>query len=142
MNLSHAYLDRILAQLAQVAGITHRRIFSGAGLYYQGVQFALVVNDRLYFCTDEHSRPLYQQQGMGAFQPRLATQVESRFYQVPEKVFNQPAELHHWLRIAIESASAAHIDDSNSDDDNSKDDADFSSHSNPGNDFIPRQVRA
>lgn len=143
MNLSNAYLDRVLAQLSPVAGISHRRMFSGAILYYQGVQFALVVNDRLYFCTDDHSRPLYQQQGMGAFQPRLATQVESCFYQVPDHVFNQPAELRHWLRIAVESASTEHIDDNNSNGTLDNDpEVDFSSASNPDVTFILRQVRA
>ncbi len=143
MNLSNAYLDRVIAQLSPVAGISHRRMFSGAILFYQGLQFALVANDRLYFYTDEHSRPLYQQHGMGAFQPRLATQVESCFYQVPDQVFNQPAELRHWLRIAVESASIEQIDDNHANGNRDNDRiADFSSTSNPDIAFMLRQVRA
>lgn len=138
MNFDHTYLNRVLAQLSQVAGISHRRIFTGVSLYSRGVQFALVVNDRLYFYTDEHSRPLYQQQGMSAFQPRLATQVQSCFYQVPEHVINQPAELHHWLRIALDSASTIHGDDMGK----RENDVDYRQDSSLDNAYIPRQARA
>lgn len=104
MNLSHVYLDRIIARLSQVAEVSYRRIFNGAGIYYRGVQFAIVVNDHLYFRADEHSRPLYQQKGMARFQPRVAVSVESCFFQLPDDVLDHPAELKHWLRIAIEAA--------------------------------------
>lgn len=104
MNLSHAYLDRVIARLSQVAEVSYRRIFNGVGLYYRGVQFAIVINDRLYFRADEHSRALYLQKGMAAFQPRAAINVESSFFQLPNEVLDQPAELQHWLRIAVEAA--------------------------------------
>lgn len=111
MNLSHAYLDRIIARLSQVAEVSYRRIFNGAGIYYRGVQFAIVVNERLYFRADEHSRPLYQQKGMAAFQPRVAVNIESCFFQLPDEVLDQPAELKHWLRIAIEAAQTGDFTD-------------------------------
>lgn len=111
MNLSHAYLDRIIARLTQVAEVSYRRIFNGAGLYYRGVQFAIVVNDRLYFRADENSRPLFQQKGMAAFQPRVAVDVESCFFQLPDEVLDQPAELRHWVRIAIEAAQIGDFTD-------------------------------
>lgn len=111
MNLSHAYLDRIIARLSQVAEVSYRRIFNGAGIYYRGVQFAIVVNERLYFRADEHSRPLYLQKGMAAFQPRVAVNIESCFFQLPDEVLDQPAELKHWLRIAIEAAQTGDFTD-------------------------------
>lgn len=104
MNLSHAYLDRVIARLSQVAEVSYRRIFNGVGIYYRGVQFAIVINDRLYFRADEHSRALYLHKGMAAFQPRAAVNVESAFFQLPNEVLDQPAELQHWLRIAVEAA--------------------------------------
>jgi len=30
--------------------------------------------------------------------------VESSFFQLPNEVLDQPAELKHWLRIAVEAA--------------------------------------
>ena len=104
MNLSHAYLDRIMARLSQVAEVSYRRIFNGVGLYYRGVQFAIVIHDRLYLRADEHSRPLYQRQGMAAFQPDSVANLDSCFFQLPNYVLDQPDELRHWLRIAVEAA--------------------------------------
>ena len=111
MNLSHAYLDRSIARLSQVAEVSYRRIFNGVGLYYRGVQFAIIINDHLYFRADEHSRALYQQKGMAAFQPRAAASVESSFFQLPNEVLDQAAELKHWLRIAVEAAQTGDFRD-------------------------------
>jgi DNA transformation protein and related proteins len=111
MNLSPAYLDRIIARLSQVAEVSYRRIFNGVGLYYHGVQFAIVINDHLYFRADEYSRPLYQQKGMAAFQPRAAMNVDSCFFQLPNEVLDQPGELRHWLRIAVEAAQIGNFCD-------------------------------
>jgi DNA transformation protein and related proteins len=104
MNLSHAYLDRVLASLSRVAEVSYRRIFNGVGIYHRGVQFALIINDRLYFRADEASRPLFIARGMQAFQPRVAVQVESCFFQLPDTVLASPSELRHWMRIAVEAS--------------------------------------
>lgn len=104
MNLSHAYLDRVIANLSRVAEVSYRRIFNGVGIYHRGVQFALIINDKLYFRADHDSRPLYLQRGMSAFQPRVAVQVESSFFQLPDDILSQPDELRYWIRIAVEAA--------------------------------------
>lgn len=111
MNLSHAYLDRVIASLSRVAEVSYRRIFNGVGLYHRGVQFALIINDKLYFRADDYSRPLFIERGMQAFQPRVAVQVESCFFQLPEAVLNTPTELKHWMRIAVEAAHAGDFRD-------------------------------
>jgi DNA transformation protein len=104
MTVSNVFLDRVIACLSRVAEISYRRIFNGAGIYHHGVQFAIVVNDHLYFRADEYSRPLYLQKSMKAFQPRASTGVESSFFELPEEILDTPAELRHWVRIAVEAA--------------------------------------
>ncbi|PUA28059.1 MAG: hypothetical protein B0W54_16340 [Cellvibrio sp. 79] len=111
MTVSHAYLDRVIANLSGVAEISYRRMFNGAGIYHRGVQFALVINDKLYFRADDDSRQLYLQQGMSAFQPRAAVQVESCFFQLPDYVLTTPTELRYWMRIAVEAAKSGHFSD-------------------------------
>lgn len=105
MNLSHAYVDRVILRLSRVAEISYRRIFTGFGIYHHNVQFALIINDRLYFRADNDSRHLFLQRGMSAFQPRVA-QVESSFFQLPDDILHNPAELSHWMRIAVEASQA------------------------------------
>jgi DNA transformation protein len=103
MSLSNSYLDYVIASLSRVAEVAYRRIFNGAAVYHHGVQFALIVNDRLYFRADDCSRPLYQQQGMNSLQPR-GVSLQSDFYQLPDSLLNEPGELRHWLRIAVEAS--------------------------------------
>lgn len=111
MSLSNAYLDRVIAHLSRVAEVSYRRIFNGAGVYHHNVQFALVINNQVYFRADDASRPLYLQRGMHAFQPRGAVQVESCFFQLPDAVLSSPAELRYWVRIAVEAASSGDFRD-------------------------------
>ena len=49
MTVSNIFLERVITCLSHVAEISYRRIFNGVGIYHQGVQFAIVVNDHLYF---------------------------------------------------------------------------------------------
>lgn len=111
MTTSHAYVDRVIANLSRVAEVSYRRIFNGVGIYHRGVQFALIINDKLYFRADDDSRPLYMQHGMSAFQPRAAVQVESCFFQLPDHVLTHPSELQYWVRIAVEAAKTGDFRD-------------------------------
>lgn len=104
MSLSNAHIDYVIVCLSRVAEVAYRRIFNGAAIYHQGVQFALIVNDHLYFRADDCSRPLYQQQGMTSLQPR-GVSLQSDFYQLPDSLLNDVDELRHWVRIAVEASN-------------------------------------
>lgn len=104
MAVSANYVAHVLRLMAQVAPVSYRRIFHGVGLYYQGVQFAIIVHDRLYFRVDDASRMLYQERGMSAFRPGTVSAQESSFYQLPNDVLENPAELLYWMRTAVEAS--------------------------------------
>jgi DNA transformation protein len=103
MTLSQTFLTQAVEAMSKVDVITYRRIFNGAGIYHHGVQFAILINDHLYFRADEASRFLFEQKSMQAFQP-LCSRIESRFYQVPESILENPSELRYWMRISVEAA--------------------------------------
>ncbi|MGB3610138.1 MAG: TfoX/Sxy family protein [Cellvibrio sp.] len=103
MAVSTHYVARAIECMARVAPVSYRRIFHGVGVYHRSVLFALIVNDRLYFRVDEHSRALYEQQGLRPFQPAAAERAESAFYEVPESILEQPSVLLQWMRTAVEA---------------------------------------
>lgn len=103
MAVSTHYVARAIECMARVAPVSYRRIFHGVGVYHRSVLFALIVNDRLYFRVDEHSRALYEQQGLRPFQPAAAERAESAFYEVPESILERPSELLQWMRTAVEA---------------------------------------
>lgn len=104
MTVSTHFILHAVQCMATVAPISYRRIFNGYGIYHHGVQFAIVVNDHLYFRADDFSSSLYLAQKMSAFQPRTLEAVESSFFQVPDDVLNHPPELIYWMRISVEAA--------------------------------------
>lgn len=103
MSVSQDYLARTIERLASVVPVSYRRIFNGYGVYHQGMQFALIVNDHLYFRADDYSCLLYERKGMKPFQPGRIESTESCFYQLPEDVLANPAELVYWMRTAVEA---------------------------------------
>jgi DNA transformation protein len=54
-------------QLHGLGHITTRRMFSGAAIYCDGVVFALVLRDVLYFKVDDGNRSAYEAEGLEPF---------------------------------------------------------------------------
>ena len=93
MTVSNHFLLHAVERMANVTAVSYRRIFNGYGIYHLHVQFAIIVNDHLYFRADDYSRDLYLAKKMTAFLPRKLEAVESNFFQLPEDVLNNPEEL-------------------------------------------------
>jgi DNA transformation protein len=110
MTVSHDYLARTIERLANVVPVSYRRIFNGYGVYHRGVQFAIIVNNQLYFRADELSRALYQAKGMLPFQPGSLERADSSFYQLPGEVLENTAELMYWMRTAVDAAEHGYDD--------------------------------
>ena len=108
MTITNHFLLHAVGCMSEVAPISYRRIFNGYGIYHQGVQFAIIVHDRLYFRADEHSRDLYIAKRMSAFLPASVATGDSNFFQLPDEVLSQPAELIFWMRIAVEAAQGSY----------------------------------
>jgi len=108
MTVSNHFLLHAVESMSQVAPVSYRRIFNGYGIYHHGVQFAIVINDHLYFRADDYSRGLYIAKRMTAFLPSRVGTGESNFFQLPDDVLANPAELIFWMRIAVEAAQGGY----------------------------------
>ncbi len=59
-------------------------MFGGTGRYLQGVFFALIASDMLYFKVDDSNRPDYEAAGMGPFKPFADRPAYTmQYYEVP-----------------------------------------------------------
>jgi len=104
MQPNASFVKQAIEAMSAVAEISYRRIFNGTGIYHRGVQFAIILQEHLYFRANEDSRCLFEAKLMPAFQPRGADAVESFFFQLPEEVLTKPDELKYWMRIAVEAS--------------------------------------
>lgn len=108
MAVSDSYREFVLEQLGRIQPVTSRRMFGGVGLYADGLFFALLDNDTLFFKVDEATRPAFEAEGMKPFQPfGDGTTPMAGYYEVPADVLERSDRLSEWMRRAIEVARAA-----------------------------------
>jgi len=83
-------------------------MFSGVGIMRDGVMFALLASDAMYFRVDERTRAKFETEGCVPFSYRRAGREVSigSYYEVPERLYDEPEALVEWAREAI---AAAHL---------------------------------
>ncbi len=107
MAVSDDYRDFVLEQLAPAGRVTPRAMFGGVGLYLDGLFFALIDDDTLYFKTDDSNRARYEQAGSKPFCPFPdRPDPPMAYWQVPAEVLEDPDQLAAWAREALAVALA------------------------------------
>ena len=106
MAFSNGYRDFVVEQLGRVAPVTARSMFGGVGLYAQGLFFALIAEDRLYFKVDDSTRPDFERLGMEPFRP-FGEESAMGYYEVPADALEDAAQLELWMKKAIGVAAKA-----------------------------------
>jgi DNA transformation protein len=98
-----SFKDYILDQLHDAGGVTARSMFGGYGLYYGGMFFGIVSKGRLYFKTNDSTRPGYVEHGMKPFRPSPG-QTLKNYFEVPAEIIDEPDRLVDWAQAAAGSA--------------------------------------
>lgn len=108
MPTSRDFVDHMLERLASLGDVRARAMFGGYGLSLDGLSFALVADDVLYFKADDANRPAFEAEGLAPFAPfpDRPNQTMS-YYPPPETAFDDDAELLHWARLGLEAALRA-----------------------------------
>ncbi|HZF26889.1 MAG TPA: TfoX/Sxy family protein [Steroidobacteraceae bacterium] len=107
MSVSADFHNFVLEQLAQLRGVTSRRMFGGIGLYWDGLFFGLIDDDVLYLKVDDSNRGDYTARGMEAFHPFKDKPLYSMtYYQVPADVLEESELLVQWTRKSCAVALA------------------------------------
>lgn len=108
MAVSNEFRDYALGQLAPAGAVVARRMFGGIGLYLDGLFFALIDDDTLYFKTGDSNRARFEQAGSRPFCPFPDRPGHvMAYWQVPAEVLEDPEELRTWTREALAVALAA-----------------------------------
>jgi DNA transformation protein and related proteins len=112
MAVSDSLVALLQEQLEPLGGITFRRMFSGAGVYCDGVIFALILRDALHFRVDDANRAAYQAEGMEPFSYEAQGKVRQvgAYWRVPERLFDEPDEMVAWARVALAAGRRAAAD--------------------------------
>ncbi|MHC4511942.1 MAG: TfoX/Sxy family protein [Planctomycetota bacterium] len=104
MSVSDEYLTYVVEQLEGLGPVQSRRMFGGAGLYCDGLFFAIVADDVLYFKVDDSNRADYEAEGMEPFQPFADKKAVMQYYEVPIDVLENRETLRDWAGKALDVA--------------------------------------
>ena len=87
--------------------IALRCMFGGEGLFVNGTMIGLVMREQLYLKTDAASRAPYLAEGMKPFSfAKNGKLVETGYYAIPDRLYDDPEEFAGWARRAHKVALA------------------------------------
>jgi DNA transformation protein and related proteins len=90
--------------------VVARRMFGGAGLYSEGLMFALVFDGAIFLRVDETSIPDFEREGSRPFvytrakSPGKIGRASLSYWRLPERLYDDPEELAVWAERALEIA--------------------------------------
>ena len=86
-----------------------RRLFGGAGLYADGVMFAILSKNVIYLKADDATRAAFEQEGCAPFsyQAMGGQRAIMSYWRMPERLYDDPDELATWAERALAVARRA-----------------------------------
>ncbi|MCK5707784.1 MAG: TfoX/Sxy family protein [Candidatus Aureabacteria bacterium] len=101
MTISDDYILYVAHQLKSLGNLTVKKMFGGAGIYFENVFFALIADDVLYFKVDETNRKHYEKKAMGPFKPFDDKPYTMQYYEVPVDILEDSEELYKWAMVSF-----------------------------------------
>ena len=101
MAVSKEYYQSVMERLEPLGEVTGKTMFGGYGIFFQGLMFAVISDDVLYFKVDPTNLDDYEKAGSTKFPHGL------NYWEVPEDVFEDNAVLPEWARKSINVALEA-----------------------------------
>ena len=99
------YLEEMLAP---IGGVVFRRMFGGQGLFRDGVIFAVISRDVLYFRGDEQVAPEFERAGAERWGAVMGGRVTHMpYWRAPDAVLEDPDALRSWAAAAYDAALRA-----------------------------------
>src|SRR5262245_33614978 len=105
MPLTADYRTWALELLERAAPATAKSMFGGAALYYDGLIFGLLDDDRAFFKADATNAARFDAHGAEWFHP-YGDERTMPYREVPVEVLEDPDELRAWIEGAVAIARA------------------------------------
>lgn len=108
-NAPPPFVTNVLALLAPHGDIRARAMFGGHGLYLDGLMFALIADERLYFKTDAETRVRFERVGSKPFSYQRAGReaVVMSYYEAPPRSTQSARAIMPWLELGVIAARGA-----------------------------------
>jgi len=105
MNTDNDFVNHVLDLLGAFGNVTARKMFSGYGIFRDGIMFGLVSDDTLYLKTDQVNRPDFEAQDPQPFRYHRKDQlIAMSYYRVPPEAVENADALFRWAEAAFAAA--------------------------------------
>ena len=106
MVASASFAEFLSEQFASLGRVSLRRMFGKTGVFCDGLMFAVVADDALYFRVDDHNRAAFEE---ARSSPPLSyakqgSTIDLSFWRAPARLFDEPDEFVTWARVALAAA--------------------------------------
>jgi DNA transformation protein len=101
--------DFLIDLFASFRPVAIRRMFSGFGISVDGVNFALALRDAIFLRVDPSNVARFEAEGCAPFhyQTRAKTVTVASYWQLPERLYDDPDELAEWASASLAAAQRA-----------------------------------
>jgi DNA transformation protein len=98
--------DTIRELFAEFGAVQVRRMFGGAGVYADGLMFALVSDGLIYLKADADSVPDFERENCAPFQydTKAGKRAIMSYWRLPDRLYDDSEELAAWARRALAAA--------------------------------------
>ena len=109
MGVSASFVDFAKETFAPFGTIAVKRMFGGAGVYCDGLFFAILADDMVYFKVDDETRPEFEGAGLEqfTFEMKDGSTAAMSYFSAPDQIYDDPDELKCWTTLALDAASRA-----------------------------------
>ena len=106
MGFTPEYRAMVEERLSKVVPVQTKPMFGGVGIYSDGLFFALIAEDKLYFKVDDSNRADFEAAGMQAFFP-YDSPKPMHYWELPPAVLDNKKELAVWVDKSLAVAEGA-----------------------------------
>jgi DNA transformation protein len=109
MTASDGFIAYVRDLLDDLRPIAVRRMFGGAGIFREGLMFALILDDTLYLRADDSNRGDFEAEGLTPFsyETKSGRNTILSYWRCPDRLFDDPDEMAVWARKALAAARKA-----------------------------------
>jgi DNA transformation protein len=102
------FADYVVELMSGWGPVTAKRMFGGHGLYRDGLMFALIADEQLYFKVDDENRAAFEQADSRPFEYVMRGKpMRMSYWLAPDGCLESPPEMAEWSRSGFAAALRA-----------------------------------
>lgn len=104
--VDNSFVEYVKDLLSSYGFIRARSMFGGYGIYCDNVIFAIIINDELYFKSDQELAKYFSGQGSSAFTYESKGKIVTMSYwKVPSEIIENEESLKIWFNKSMNVAT-------------------------------------